>query len=70
MKFITFIALLGATQAINLNANSQAAFVDDIVKALAESDKQEISAAKKPEAVAKNTTTIKKANATTNSTKK
>ena len=37
MKFIVLIALLGATtQAINLNSNSQATFVDDIVKALAE----------------------------------
>ena len=36
MKFILLIALLGATQAINLNTNSQATFTDDIVKALAE----------------------------------
>ena len=63
MKVIYLAALLGLisqeqTSAIQLN--HQTAFVDDIVKALAESDKQEEAENKKAEAPAKNATALAK----------
>ena len=60
MKFFAVVALLGSASAIQLN--QKVAFVDDIVKALAQSDKQE--------AVENNsTTTVTHSNNATKSTK-
>ena len=80
MRAFTLIALLGllsteTTQAITLKQKT--AFVDDIVKALAESDKQEEAETKKKEAPAQTKTSISQAakkeepkNKTTLATKK